>query len=60
MVQTFICKARGEMLDKTNESKNIRWILLSKLKDMIDKNEKSFYPMHVIALKKYLDIKLKY
>jgi 8-oxo-dGTP pyrophosphatase MutT (NUDIX family) len=60
MVQTFICKVKGEMLDKTNESKNIRWILLSELKDMIDKDEKSFYPMHVIALKKYLDIKLKH
>lgn len=60
MVQTFICKVKGEMLDRTNESKNIRWILLSELKDMIDKDEKSFYPMHVIALKKYLNIKLKH
>ncbi|MDF2546162.1 MAG: pyrophosphohydrolase [Anaerosolibacter sp.] len=58
MVQAFICKASGELLNKTNETKNIRWISLKELKNLLNKNENSFYPMHVIALKKYLNHKI--
>jgi len=54
MVQTFICKVQGKVLDKTNETKNIRWVSLSELKEMLDTNENGFYPMHVATLKKYL------
>lgn len=57
MVQTFICKAKGELLSTTNETKNIRWISLTELKELLEKNEKGFYPMHVIALKKYIKLK---
>ncbi|MCY6483428.1 NUDIX domain-containing protein [Clostridium aestuarii] len=58
MVQTFICKAQGKILDETNETKNIRWVSLNELKDMLDNNEEDFYPMHIMALKKYLKLKL--
>lgn len=58
MVQTFICKTKGELLPETNETKNIRWIPLNELKNLLDRNESAFYPMHVMALKKYLGIKL--
>jgi ADP-ribose pyrophosphatase len=54
MVQTFICKVEGQVLDKTNETKNIRWVSVSELKEMLYNNEKKFYPMHVTTLKKYL------
>ena len=57
MVQTFICKVKGKMLHKTNESKNIRWVSLNELSDMLSKHEEGFYPMHVESLKKYLKIK---
>jgi ADP-ribose pyrophosphatase len=57
MVQTFICKVYGQVLYKTNESKNIRWISINQLREMLDSNEEAFYPMHVSTLKKYLSDK---
>lgn len=54
MVQIFICKVKGKLLKSTNETKNIRWISLEELNIILCKNEKSFYPMHVHTLKKYL------
>ena len=54
MVQTFICRVQGKVLDKTNETKNIRWVSISELKEMLHTNENGFYPMHVATLKKYL------
>lgn len=59
MVQTFICKAKGEILSATNETRNLRWVSVSELKELLDKNEKGFYPMHVIALKRYIKLKMK-
>ena len=60
MVQIFICKANGELLKRTNETKNIRWISIIELQRLLKTNENLFYPMHVIALRKYLNIKLKF
>lgn len=54
MVQIFICKAAGQVLDKTNETKNIRWVSIDELKEMLANNENGFYPMHVATLKKYV------
>ncbi|MGK0464872.1 NUDIX hydrolase [Clostridium sp.] len=56
MVQTFICKVEGHLLYKTNETKNIRWVSISELKEMVYNNENEFYPMHITTLKKYLKI----
>lgn len=55
MLQTFICKATGELLQQSDESVNIRWISLSNLKTLLEENENTFYPMHINALKKYID-----
>ena len=54
MVQTFICKVQGEALEKTNETQNIRWVSLNELKELMHNKESEFYPMHIVALKKYL------
>ncbi len=54
MVQIFICKATGQVLDKTNESKNIRWVSIDELKYLLDNNENGFYPMHLTTLKKFI------
>lgn len=54
MVQTFICKVEGQALERTNESKNIRWISLKELSYMLENKENEFYPMHIVALRKYL------
>ncbi|SDB49919.1 8-oxo-dGTP diphosphatase [Pseudobutyrivibrio sp. YE44] len=56
MVQVFICRASGKEVDESNESKNLRWVSLNKLRDML-KDEEAFYPMHVSTLKKYLSSK---
>ncbi|MFT5872472.1 MAG: 8-oxo-dGTP pyrophosphatase MutT (NUDIX family) [Clostridium sp.] len=57
MLQTFICKATGELLQQSDESVNIRWISVQNLKILIEENENIFYPMHINALKKYINDK---
>ena len=54
MVQVFICKVIGETLAETNESQNIRWVSIRELKELLDKNEGKFYPMHIDTLRKYI------
>lgn len=56
MVQVFICRASGKEVDVSNESRNLRWVSLNDLRDMLI-DEESFYPMHVSTLKKYLKSK---
>lgn len=60
MVQVFICKVSGELLESTNETKNIRWIPLNELSKVIKSDEHRLYPMHVNTLKKYLKLKNQY
>lgn len=60
MVQTFICNAVGDLLKKSDEAKNIRWMPIIELKKLLESNKSLFYPMHVITLEKYLKMKLKY
>lgn len=60
MVQTFICNAAGDLLQKTNETKNIKWVSLIELKELLEGNKHLFYPMHVTTLEKYLNMKLTY
>lgn len=57
MVQTFICTAEGELLTSSNETQNLRWISLQELSTLLEANQGSFYPMHIVTLKKYLKIK---
>lgn len=54
MVQTFICKVKGELLKQTNETKNLRWVSLERLKEMIEKEADHLYPMHVHTFLMYL------
>jgi len=60
MVQSFICKVQGDLLLKSNESKNIRWISLDELSKLVNQDESQFYPMHLITIKKYLKMKLSF
>jgi NTP pyrophosphohydrolases including oxidative damage repair enzymes len=59
MVQTFICYADGDLLNKSNETKNIRWIPLTELKESLEGNKSLFYPMHVTTLERYIKMKFK-
>lgn len=56
MVQIFICSIKGQLLKESNESQNIRWISINELERLLNKSEDKFFPMHVLALKKYLKI----
>jgi len=58
MVQIFICKVKGDVLESTNETKNVRWIALNDLKELLNEDENSFYPMHVTTLYKYINSKM--
>jgi 8-oxo-dGTP pyrophosphatase MutT (NUDIX family) len=59
MLQTFICKAKGELLKYSDESVNIRWISVQDLEMLLEKDESIFYPMNINALKKYVREKKK-
>ena len=54
MVQIFICRVQGNIIAQTNESKNVRWVPLDTLKEMLLNQEDSFYPMHITTLKRYI------
>lgn len=56
MVQVFLCKAVGTLVNRSDESKNLRWIAMAELKRLLEENTDSFYPMHVTALKKYIQM----
>jgi 8-oxo-dGTP pyrophosphatase MutT (NUDIX family) len=56
IVQTFICHASGELLEESNETRNLRYVTLNECKQILNKNEATFYPMHLNALYLYLSI----
>lgn len=56
ILSTFICEAEGELLERTNETENIRWIKKDELKRIVDNSPESIFLMHVNALRKYLGI----
>ena len=58
LVMTFLCRAKGQLLLKTNESRNIKWIPITRLQKLISFHPEKLYPMHIYALKKYLRLNL--
>lgn len=54
ILNTFICEAEGELLERTNETENIRWMKKDELKKIVDNSPESIFLMHVNALRKYL------
>ena len=49
-----ICEAEGELLERTNETENIRWMKCEELKEIVDNAPESIFLMHIHALRKYL------
>lgn len=39
---------------KKTENKNVHWVELNILKEMLMNQEARFYPMHITTLKKYI------
>ena len=58
VIDTFICKANGNNLTESYDAKNIRWISLDKLAELITNNPFLFYPMIFMPIKHYLKIEL--
>lgn len=54
ILSTFLCEAEGELLERTNETENIRWMRRDMLKEIVDNSPESVFLMHVHALRKYL------
>lgn len=53
IVETFLCRAEGNLLFQTNETRNIRFELAENVERVVNEDPESFYPMHINALKKY-------
>lgn len=51
----FICEAKGEHLDHTSESLNIRWVPIHTIREMLNNRQEKFYPMVIGALQKFCD-----
>ena len=54
ILSTFLCEAEGELLERTNETENVRWMRREALKEIVDNSPESIFLMHIQALKKYL------
>lgn len=55
ILSTFVCEAEGELLERTNETENIRWMKKDELKEIVNNSPESIFLMHVNALRKYLE-----
>jgi 8-oxo-dGTP pyrophosphatase MutT (NUDIX family) len=53
IVTIFLCQAEGEMLVKSDESENIRWIAIDELSELLQNQPQKFYPMYISVLRKY-------
>ncbi len=54
MVQTFVCEAGGMQVERSDESRNIRWMRVSELGILLRENPARFYPMHLATLHRYV------
>ena len=59
MVQTFICKVKGDLVASTNETRFLRWVSLEELENTLENHCNCLYPMHVNTLRKYLKLRRK-
>lgn len=50
----FLCTATGKPAKKTDETKNVRWIAIEELKEIVKMNPESIYTAFLGPLKKYL------
>ena len=55
LLHTFLCTAEGALLEQTDETTNIRWMERNTLKKIVDNSPELIFPLHVQALRKYLN-----
>lgn len=56
MVLVFVCHAEGDLLPRTEEAANCRWVTTSKIGEMLNSHPEVFYSMHVGTLRKYVSL----
>lgn len=56
LLLTFICQAEGELLERTEETEEIRWVPVSAVERMVREEPERFFFMHLQGLRKYLGI----
>ncbi|MDL2327399.1 NUDIX domain-containing protein [Ruminococcaceae bacterium OttesenSCG-928-A11] len=59
MVFVFICKAEGDLLGSSDESKNYKWMTMGELGRRLEADPQGFYPMHVGTLQKFVTSTMK-
>ena len=56
LLLTFVCQAEGELLERTEETEEIRWVPVSAVERMVREEPERFFFMHLQGLRKYLGI----
>lgn len=51
----FVCKGEGELVQQTDETKNIQWMAANELRDIVDKEPERTYTAFLAPLKKYFE-----
>ena len=58
VLETFICEADGEPFVESKDAKDIHWISLEDLQQLLLENELLFYPMILMPLKHFIKMEL--
>lgn len=56
LLSVFICKAEGQLLSESDESKNIQWMKAADVRELLLKDPERFFLMSVNPLKKFFGI----
>jgi len=56
LLLTFLCEAEGDLLERTEETEDIRWVPVSMVEQMVREEPERFFFMHLHAMRKYLGI----
>lgn len=55
LVNIFLCKAKGILKSNKAETKNLKWVKITKLIELLKTKKDRFYTMHISTLNKYLN-----
>lgn len=56
ILSTFLCRAEGTPLDRTDETEDIHWMKITDLRKLLEESPERIFFMHINALKKYLGL----
>ena len=56
LLLTFVCRAEGELLARTEETEDIRWVPVAAVEQLVREEPERFFFMHLQGLRKYMGI----